>query len=339
MMHQRALQHQVDRFALIPNNIRSDVCKLCSVNRTRFREEDNKNWWIDNICSGCDMKVPYFRVSVSQVSTFPKCQLLWWYTQVERIPTGTNKWAVYGTLVHALDEFIIEFLGEKKNYDMMRAVYPSRVGMMQLMLRLIQDFATQRLGGDRQLIDNADFAELIENQVFVYTARVYNDIKFGGEYRDILTKRWVEKEVVGEYKAHGVRLQILGHIDKLYQIGEDVWFVRDDKTKVRLKDASEDRDYSLQLGGYAYCLEQMYKHKVETFGLIWWSSYFEMKPVPVDVSGFTEILDKICRFLSESKDPKKATHGTWWCKTGWCFFHPSCYPNCNCELELKVEST
>jgi hypothetical protein len=297
------------------NSIRDNKCYLCGVNEVHLSVEQKK-WVIDNICKNCDL-MPYLLQRVTQICSFRYCDVNWYIENVLGLPEEMNEYALEGVLTHNIDNMITEYLAKKKNYEEIAKLFPDKDKMFDKVfetVKLMYDKTLMQLRQERifdeKLIDKVQtimFPTVLQDFAYVTTIRLYHSLMYDSDYYKIAEKRWTELKVVGKHEHSKVKLFLLGHIDKLYMLDNKTFVIRDKKTArvLRLSKIGKGNFYdtALQLGGYAYLLEQTYNTKVNIIGEIELSRYFDIIPVFCDKTEFINTCDKLCEFIYYRKAP------------------------------------
>mgnify|MGYP000565991581 CR=1 FL=1 len=297
------------------NNIRDNICYLCGVNQTHLSVE-HKKWVEQNLCKNCDL-TPYLLQRVTSICSFHYCDIIWYIDNVLGIPEEMNEYALEGILTHSIDNMITDFLAKKENYEKFRKIFPDKDKMFDKVFENVKLMFDKALAQIRQekvfdpkLIDKVKtimFPTVLQDFAYVTTIRLYHSLMYDSDYYKIAQKRWTELKVIGKHEHSKVKLFLVGHIDKLYMLDDRTFVIRDKKTArvLRLSKIGKGNFYdtSLQLGGYAYLLEQLYNTKVNVIGEIEISRYFDIIPVFCDVKEFVNTCDRLCEFIYYRKSP------------------------------------
>jgi len=321
----------------VHNNLHyADVCYLCGLNQIHLSTEQ-LNWADKHICALCDKKTPFLLQRVSQICNFEYCDITWYCNNILGVPSTTNVFMLEGSITHAIDDLLIDYLADRDNYKKLRKVanVSGKDGLYEELLKILEklfDKALEQLESKvtPQLIDVVKtnmFNDSLSDLAQVTAIRLYHNIQNQGEYQKIVQKRWTELKLIGYYINHGIKLLIVGHIDKLYRLDDNTFVIRDKKTTrvLRLGATANGHFYDahLQLGGYNYLLSQFYGANVSVIGEIEWTRYFDVLPIFCDVKGFTDVCDKLCLFILHEKPPIGRPRGSL-CSINTCSFFSLC---------------
>ena len=144
------------------------------------------------------------------------------------------------------------------------------------------------------------FQDSLEDYSYVMGARLYEDMKHGGDYEYVLKDKNTEEKVLAYDCFYDVRLLQVGRVDKVYRLTPTNLFIRDDKLTSSWNEKTIS-EWSLQIGGYAHCYHQLYNEEVKISGLVWLLRYFDILPLFPNESGYIEIVKNLCKFISEGK--------------------------------------
>jgi len=334
------IQAKLKRRRFFSNVYLSKSCLLCPVNFHEFTKEELE-WIRKNVCSHCNKIVPCIGVRVTEIVSFKNCQMSWYFENILNIPRPYTTALLEGIIAHAFDRVLTDLLNDKAFFEKVKEYYPSRLDMYNFLVEtlhkrydrvcksIIPEYDAMKPMLEKLLITHKRdvFEKILEDFAYVGLIRIYNDILFGGEYRKLVKRRWEEKRVFGLYRHKGVKLFIVGHIDKLYRLGNDKFVIRDDKTLrvVRVPRRGHGLyDYQLQLGGYSYLLRQLYGIDVETIGVIWLLRYADIAPTQCDEKGFLTVCKTMCEMLGEGKAPLRTYPGGL-CSSDYCGYWNSCH--------------
>lgn len=325
-----------------PNVLLSNVCYLCGLNTCKLNREEI-GWAKGNICVQCDKKSPYIPVSISEVSTFEECEMSWYFANILNIPQVITTPMLEGIIAHTFDNMLVKLMNDKQFFDLIKQKYPSRYDMYnEVVKRLNEEYdqivktalseinLMQGYVPEKALLNlkRDIFDKLLDDFAYLAVMRMYNDILFEGDYRKLISRRWEEKQVYGYVEHDGVKLFLVGRVDKLYQLGNDKFFIRDDKSLrvVRLPPRGQSLySYSLQLGGYAYCLKKMYSCPVEAIGAIWLLRFADIAPTECDEERFLKAAKSLCEFISKSRAPKRCVPRAGLCQPEYCGYWNECW--------------
>lgn len=315
------------------NVLQAPICYVCGVNYAKLAVEE-LDWVKQNICASCDKKTPYIPVSVTEIATFAECQMQWYFANVLNIPQIVTTAMLEGIIAHEFDNIIVKLMNDAQFFDLMRQKFPSRYDMYnEIIKRLNQEYDViiknalsemeQCYIPEKALLNlkRDIFDKLLDDFAYLAMMRLYNDIMYGGEYRKLVSRRWEEKRVYGHLEHDGVKLFIMGRIDKLYQLGDNKFFIRDDKSLRVVRTPSRGKSlysYSLQLGGYAYCLQQMYAYPIEAVGVVWLLRFADVAPTECDVEKFVETCRELCEMISKGKAPSRCMPRVGLCHPDYC---------------------
>jgi len=328
---------QMNRYIFNNNIIKSDICYTCGVNYTRLNESQ-KTWIENKVCSECDFKTPVLAFHITSILSFRTCQQSFWNSYVLGIKVPPSIWLVEGIVGHTFDKFLLDYFSREDNYERIKRFYPSKTKIQREILNLLRreydnlieiTLKNENSNIPSQLLITQKeemFEDLLNDYAYIFTKRLYNDIKFGGEFRELQAFKWREEKVLAYDKLHDVRALQIGRIDKLFQIKDKLFAIWDDKTKKRVRYwKNEFSDSSRQLGGYSHCLKQMYGVDVHVIGVINLLRYFYPTFVYVDEEGYLDVLDELCLFIREMKTPLKRPKGSGLCKEEYCGYFNRCW--------------
>jgi len=325
-----------------PNIILAPICNFCAVNMSKFYKED-VDYIKQKFCVSCDKKTPYILVSVTEVSSFESCEMTWYFANILNIPQTASTPMLEGIIAHTFDNILVKLMNDREFFGKLKDKYPSRFDMYNEVvkrlneeydviiknlleeIKLMQGYVPERA---LQSLKRDIFDKLLEDFAYLAIMRLYNDILFGGDYRKLISRRWEEKKVFGGFEHNGVKLLITGKVDKLYRLGNNKFFIRDDKSlrTVRVPTRGQSLySYSTQLGGYAFLLKQMHSPDVETIGCIWLLRFADIAPIECDVERFVSIAKKLCTFIAEGKAATRCVPHTGLCSPDYCSYWNSCW--------------
>ena len=325
-----------------PNILLSDVCYVCGVNANRLNKEETE-WIKSNICIQCDKKTPYIPVSVTEVVNFDECQASWYFSNVLNLPIVVSTQMLEGTISHACDNILVNLMNDKQFFEKLKEKYPSRFDMYREVNKklneeydviikdaleetnFMQGYVPEKL---LLTLKRDIFDKLLDDFTYLTVMRIYNDILFEGDYRKLISRRWEEKRVFGHFEHNGIKFLIRGRIDKLYRLGNEKFLIRDDKSLrvIRLPGRGQSLySYSTQLGGYHYCLSQMFTPKVETVGIIWLIRFADIVPAECDKDKFVSIAKEMCNLIAEGKAPTRCIPKVGLCSPNYCSYWNTCW--------------
>lgn len=270
------------------HTIKSLNCFICGINRVELVNDYSKKS-AEQICLDCKGEAPYILQRVTETLTFKLCKRAWYILNVYNPPTPLNIPALVGTVMHKIDEKLVGLPLDPGNLK--KFVYEQAVNY----INSVKDDLTKYEIDEKQLW--CELEPLLENYALVMSIKLSEDKRSEGQLLKLWKKIFKEFQVLTGFSSNGIRLLIVGSVDKLYLVNSDTYLIRDDKTYKYIW-----RDNSLQLGGYKYCLEKM-GFKTLDYGLIGYSRYFELFPHKCDMVGYINLLKDISKFITERKIP------------------------------------
>ena len=322
----------------IHNNVfESNTCYLCAVNQLHLTPEQ-LGWVKRNLCSKCDHKIPFYLQRITQICSFNYCDIAWYINNVLDIPTVPNEYMIEGSFVHMLDELLSEHFSDRKTIKKYKALFPDRKRMYEevfkdigfLFAKAKNNLLEEKDNVREELINKvADdmFNGILKDIAEVSTIRLYYDILNEGDYHKVANRKWSELKLLGYYINHGVKLLLVGHIDKLYKLGNNNFVIRDRKgTHVVRYYATRNGafyDVPIQLGGYKYLLEQNYNADVNVIGEVELTFYFDVIPTFCDTKGFIDSCDRLTSFISNQQSPIGRPRGSL-CSVKYCPYYSLC---------------
>jgi|YelNatPaOPRAMG01_1025707.scaffolds.fasta_scaffold101801_1 hypothetical protein len=330
-----SIKRAISQNRMYPNNVKSDMCYVCAVNQTHLSSEQLE-FIKREVCNKCKLKTPYILQRVTSICSFNYCDIAWYLDNVYGVPQVTNSFMLEGSLTHAIDNLLTEYLDNKNNYKRFKELYPDRDLIQQEILKIIENelltkaLETVEESVPEDLIQSTlerMFNTVLEEFAEVNAYRICHNIEHEGEYHKIVSRKWTELKTVGYYSNYDVNLLLVGHIDKLYRLNDNTFVIRDVKTTRTLLLSETEQgsfyDTQLQLGGYKYLLEQFYGVNVNVIGEIELSRYFQVLPVLCDSKGFVQVCDRLCDFIKNMKMPIGRPRGSL-CTVETCSYFSIC---------------
>jgi len=335
------VKKRLEKYPFIKNAVFYPTCYVCGVNQTHI-PNDIKVWLLNKTCKRCDGKIPYLLMHTTAILGIRSdCQYRWWLGEFMNIPEPPSIYLIEGAIVHAYEEYLVKLMRKREFRAKIKELSSSRTALYDYLITLfrerfdeiVKDVAEREIleygaKGDveqRYLqLKEEIFSGVLNDFAMVMTIRFRNNALFGGELMKLLTRREVEKTVFGTYEFSGVKILQKGRIDCLYEIDKGdrkIFVIRDSKLRRRIGLTPSGKityDPSLQFGGYACALRQMYEKDVEVVGLMWLSRYYEVEPIPCDEEGFIETVLELCNFIRNGTVPRKAVPGHGLCSKEYC---------------------
>jgi hypothetical protein len=326
---------QMSNYTFQQNLIKSDLCYVCGVNYTKMGDS-NKVWTELNICKNCDLENPTLLFHITSILSFDMCQQSFWNSHVLGIKLPPSVWLVEGIIGHYFDKFLLDYFSKDENYQKFKKFYPSRTKIQTELLniirqhydKVIEEATTQENIPSQLLITQKEemFENFLNDYAFLFAKRIYNDMKYEGEFRELQAFKWKEEKVYAYDEFDGVRILQSGRIDKLFKIKDNMFVIWDDKTKSTIRRwANEFSDSSKQLGGYAHCLEQTYGINTHVLGTLNLLRYFYPTFVYVDKEGYIEVVKRLCDFIKNMRTPMKLPKNSGICKEVYCGYFGRCW--------------
>jgi hypothetical protein len=326
---------QLSNYSFQQNSIKGDLCYVCGINYTKM-SDTNKVWAELNICKKCSLENPVLLFHITTILSFDMCQQSFWNSHVLGIKLPPSIWLVEGIIGHYFDKFLLDYFSIDENYEKFKKYYPSRTKIQTELLKIlrehydkiIEEVMTQENIPGQLIVTQKEeiFESLLNDYAFLFAKRIYNDMKYEGEFRELQAFKWKEEKVYAYDEFYDVRILQSGKIDKLFKIKENLFVIWDDKTKSTIRHWKSDfSDSSKQLGGYAHCLEQIYGAEVHVLGVLNLLRYFYPTFVYVDKEGYIEVVKRLCDFIRNSRTPMKLPKNSGICKEAYCGYFDRCW--------------
>ena len=312
----RKYVQELDENDFVPNMLKDDACQLCAFNHVKL-DEAKVNYLKRTMCNSCDAKIPYIHVRTTGVVQFNKCPSNWFQTHVKHVKFPVTKASLYGIVHHMSEEFIIRFLSEKTNVQMLRDIKGSILTVATAIKNLVNKHLESEKSFDKkedyneyQKLKN-EFIDYIDLMSFIYAMRIVSDVNSDGDYIDMMVSIY-EQRLATPLELNGVKFLVTGKPDKIYELGDKgSYFIRDDKTKAKLSNNPNTEDWEIQIGGYKFLCDSLFGHRAEGYGIIWYPRYFDFVPVKANVPLFLSIVTKMAKSINKNEELKG-------CKSKFC---------------------